>query len=346
MAANVLHLSDLHIGHEHGFLLPGQAIQIGHKEKTLVDAIEEDLSAQNVPSIAAIIISGDLTSNGQWKKNQGHVLRVLEDLCGRLQVPRERCLIVPGNHDYEWYEEGEQEQAIRKVLTPQPGQAPAVATDYSHETAFRTFFSHFYNVPVTAQIDRVVTIALGPYELGVGLLDSCKLTSTALHEYGYVDRTHLKRVIRDLGTSSQTKRLRILVLHHHVIPVVPTEEAKVPAVSVTLNAGELIEKVVQAGVSFVLHGHQHVPGISRIDRMVCSNDTWRGLESYGVVILSAGSAGIEAKRRRPDIPNTYSIIRFEADSVEVVFRKIRPVGDPWGDYLKKEFPLSSLKGNG
>lgn len=340
----VLHLSDLHVGNDHGFLLPGEAVTIGQKETTLADAILEDLQLLRIADVAALVVSGDLTSNGQWKQNQGHVLRVLDALCRGLKIDRSRCLVVPGNHDFEWYEKNDQGDFLRKILTTGAGQAPDLAVDHSHETAFRTAMSQFFTVPVITPIDRVVKINGDGYEIRFGLLDSCRLTSTAFHEYGYVDRTHLRRILRELVDDDDCPALKVLVLHHHVTPVVPTEEPARPAVSITLNAGELIDRALETGVSLVMHGHQHLPAIGRIDRMISRDDQWSGLDGYGIAVLSAGSAGVRGERRRAGIPNTYGILRFEKDRLEVILRKIRAVDGPWGRYIGKEFPLDRLHG--
>jgi predicted phosphodiesterase len=105
---------------------------------------------------------------------------------------------------------------------------------------------------------------------------------------------------------------RIAVLHHHLVPA-SREERTDPnyqeaAISVTLDAGAVVEGLQSNGFELALHGHQHVPAIARIDRGSPVDGKIKLSEDGGMVILAAGSAG--STRLSDEMrDNSYNIIK-------------------------------------
>src|SRR5579862_3125051 len=97
----IMHLSDLHFGKDHNFRAPsgGSGIAVNDLSK----AISEDLDLQGNPPIDALVISGDVMTQGRWLDYQPDAIAIISDLRKKLRLPPDRLYIVPGNHDYEWY---------------------------------------------------------------------------------------------------------------------------------------------------------------------------------------------------------------------------------------------------
>jgi 3',5'-cyclic AMP phosphodiesterase CpdA len=96
-------------------------------------------------------------------------------------------------------------------------------------------------------------------------------------------------------------KIRIFVMHHHLLPVPGTGRDP----SLAIDAGDLLEVLLEAGVDLVLTGHKHVPWVWRLEGMyvatagTVSSMRLRGLTepSYNVVHASEGRVRLE--RRTP-----------------------------------------------
>lgn len=332
-----LHLSDLHVGADHGFCLPGEPAQIGAKEKTVGQCIIEDLKQCGIQVISGLIISGDLTTYGRWVDYRDQVIAVLDELCRDLNVDKQSVVVVPGNHDYEWYEEDRLKGAYLRIT--EQSRALKYAANFAHETHFRAFLQQFYGENDREYSGVVRRHALPEYELQIALLDSCRIVSTQYHEYGYVDPRHIRRV-KDQFNALDSRGVRVLVLHHHVGPVTPTEALDGKEISLTLNAGDVMELALECGVTVIFHGHHHYPCVLQSNRTYERNGRYELMAGRGVHVASAGSTGVRGDRRRSDVPNTYSIVNFGDREIELDVRRIRPVGGPWGSLFRQTIPLN------
>jgi Icc protein len=61
--------------------------------------------------------------------------------------------------------------------------------------------------------------------------------------------------------------LKVLALHHHLLPIPGTGRER----STVMDAGDLLEVLVHAGVDVVLSGHKHVPYVWRLENMFVAN---------------------------------------------------------------------------
>jgi hypothetical protein len=119
--------------------------------------------------------------------------------------------------------------------------------------------------------------------------------------------------------------LVFVVLHHHLMPAIRVdapEESR--PVSLTLDAGELIEQFCKNGVGYALHGHQHTPFVgvaSRVDLQGLGERRWSSSEG-NLFVLSSGSTGAKWDWLPRDVgKNTFSVYTPREDRMEVqVFR--------------------------
>ena len=111
-------------------------------------------------------------------------------------------------------------------------------------------------------------------------------------------------------------RLRIFVLHHHLLPIPGTGRER----NIVFDAGDAIECLQRAGVDLVLSGHKHVPYAWRLEDMFIVNtgtvSTTRlrgnGRPCYNVVEVSG--THVDVWRKYP-YHGQERIIQFSTDTL-------------------------------
>jgi DNA repair exonuclease SbcCD nuclease subunit len=253
----------------------------------LLEIIERDLR-DDPPGL--IVVSGDITSRADANVLQDQELKFLNSLSRALKVPNECFVIVPGNHDIALQD-----------YTP---------IDYSHETAFNLFTKEFYGREMKCPEIRRFALANGR-TIELLAINSVRLRHKSESQFGYVQWRLYDDLLR--LTQRNPDDFRIGVLHHHLVPA-SREESPDPnypgaAISVTVDAGAVVEGLQAHGFQLALHGHQHVPGITRIDRGSAVDGNIELNKNGGLVVVAAGSAG--ATRLSDEMrDNSYNVIKF------------------------------------
>lgn len=278
----VLHLSDLHFGPEYGFPLEyahGQDVDRLRLPELLTNRIF-DLGLK----VAVVVVSGDLITKGdanQYPK----VASFLDELLKALELEREHCVIVPGNHDL-W-----------------TGNIDHPTRDYGHEAGYKQFVGDFFTEKFR-ELERPRRYRLNDHDDLVFIeLNSARIRSDALKEYGYISKHRYEKLL-DWVTSTlkgdpspSGRTILFAVLHHHLLPVwavsIPDKDRPV---SLCLDAGELIDQFQRFGVRFVLHGHQHFPFIGAVCRAPTGTDIKWEREKEAVFVLGCGSSGVSGAR--------------------------------------------------
>lgn len=326
----ILHLSDLHFGEGHGFATSRPGRGTGVDRQTLLDTIADKLDEEKIP-IGAVVVSGDFISKGDAN---GYPLArtFLDALLERLQVERQACVVVPGNHDL-W-------TANRDHPT----------RTYDHESPYRDFVEAFTpeHVGDLERINRIITPS--GFDISFVSLNSSRIRSDELKNYGYVSKHRYESMLSYLREylSARTdggRTIVVAVVHHHLVPVLPVESpTDGSAVSVTLDAGELIDELSKAGVNYVFHGHRHFPFVGGVKRY--GNSTAGSRQVGELIILGCGSSGARLDWLPPEIgKNTFSIYIPNKTSMDVSIYQYLPTVRPslfWtGAVPLGEYPLSN-----
>jgi len=287
--AAIVHISDLHFGDDFGF---PESAKVG--ETPLLDILTQDIERLGVKP-AIVIVSGDITTRFDTDAMLGPALDFLLSLAEAWDLQRNQVVIVPGNHDIPLHKFN--------------------AQNYSHERMYRIFLQNFYDARTETVNIRRLMLESG-LTLEVLLLNSVRLRTPELKEYGYAEWPLCEPLLKSVEVPKGT--VRIAVLHHHLVPapLVEIPDPKGAPLSVTIDAGQIIEGLQRFGFSFVFHGHQHLPHIWRLARgMRTSNGNveirWPDRFLYAI---GAGSAGARADRILPLRQNTYNLLRLEKDN--------------------------------
>jgi 3',5'-cyclic AMP phosphodiesterase CpdA len=275
-----------------------------------------------------LIVSGDLTTKARWDAGfRDSVVEAMETLRQGLGVPKNRVLIVPGNHDFV---RPQHDAQLDPAMIAQRS-----AVHYDHEDKFRFFLNQWLDRNVSLPLSRCVHIECEGFELCIGALNSSGLTATEFTEYGYVGDA-LEEVLSEMDEAHRA--IKVLVLHHHLVPIAYVEAPTKRGVSLTLDASKILELAQKHGVQIILHGHQHIPKVVKTAQAYFADGTWRGLAAEDVFILASGSAG--SNRIAPGLSNTYSILEFGLTYTSVTYRKIDPMGQELGNFISVRLPIT------
>jgi 3',5'-cyclic AMP phosphodiesterase CpdA len=304
-AGNILHLSDIHLGEDYGFPLEKKPTKT-----PLLERIQDYFNYRNKIDIDLLVISGDLTSKGNTSYLSSAVKPFLTDLCEILEIEKEQIIIVPGNHDI-------------------PLDSADIMT-YKHESAFIDFLTNFYrdDKKELNGIDKFLTS--DGIEIEFLRMNSSRLRTKEESNFGYLGWSDYRAIIENYHDKNSTS-VKIAVLHHHLISV-PNEEpisSDYPfgSVSVTIDSGAVIEGLQEYNYDIVLHGHQHAPGIHRVNRGM-KTDSMLNMEK-GLYICGTGSAGAKTGRLGDQIRNnSFSILLVKSDKVEIETVHYNPLKEP------------------
>lgn len=309
----ILHISDVHFGE---YAYPAKP---SPGRYPLTQILLTDLKKIGA-HVGLVIVSGDLTTRADANRLFNEALPFLHELASQLKIEPQQVVIVPGNHDI-----------------PLKDHDPLT---YSHENAFTTFLREFYRTKV--DVIQIRRFAMAGRSIELLTMNSIRLRSKEQKEFGYVEWPLYESLLENLAPPNA---LRIAVLHHHLVAA-PREETPDPtypeaAISITLDAGAIIEGLQVHGFRLVLHGHQHVPRLTKIARGRVSDTSSElaGLDDP-LFVLGAGSVG--TTRLFDEMrDNTYNLLFLGAtpkEPMRLLTRRFN-AGSPPRDYIDQRFSL-------
>ena len=309
----ILHLSDLHFStRHHGFSLKTDGIQRNFGSHLINDLSQE---YKDVPP-AAVIVSGDLTWRGEEEEFDlaYDFIRMLQS---NFDLDSNHFVIIPGNHDIQWGKQDKHEYDRTKPVERPKAEA---------EQNYKTFFKKCFGFPPTVFLSMGRRYVLGNYiSIDIVGLNSSRLEQRHFAGYGYVSLEQVQEAAKDMGWQDMQHptKYRMLVLHHHVIPVASIEEISSydENYSLTLDAGQLIYEALTQKIDLIAHGHMHQPFASSISR-TARNPGF--LPSQTLAVHGAGSAGAKGEDLGDSRKNSYSIYEFDEKGIMIKIRSWSP----------------------
>lgn len=276
--SRLLHLSDIHFGRDHTFTsksgIPASATG------TLLDILVADYQKREErPDV--VVISGDMSSTAQ-RTEFDEASSFLAELLKRFEIDTNRLLVVPGNHDVLW------------------GRGDC---DASH-AEYEAFASRLYKKPVGDLVCPSIRIG-DVYLLG---LDSTRVEQPDHGGIGFIGKDQLHKAHRKVIEEGQDARVRILVVHHHLLPVAWSE--KLPSdypTSITLDAAALLAWAQDNGFTAILHGHQHQPYLT----------TFHYADRKGGPFIVSGAPSASGRELPPQGRNGYQSLLVDGDRLVV-----------------------------
>lgn len=309
---NVLWLSDLHFSKDfHRFPIKAHD---SPSKMTLIDRLHKELKTENISAPSAVLITGDLTWAGEEEEFR-LVREFLGELQSRYSLADNQIVFCPGNHDLRFtkrpWEKGEEVEF-----------APEEATAH-----FVNFYREFYGVQPNEFLCSGRRLVLGD---GV-CIEVVSLNSSLLRQepevfqgQGMITEQQLDFVSSEMGwqkgPNTAPKPFRILMLHHHVVPILSETPKYGETLSTVYDAPDLIKWIAQYEINLVLHGHMHFIS-SKEENTINPEDE---KINHHFTIVSMGSSGVIEDKISEQKYNSFSIIKFARNSASVDIFNIQP----------------------
>lgn len=313
-SAPLLWLSDLHFSQNyHAFPLE-EGVQKGNK---LAEAIRKDLDAQGLKEIGGIIVTGDLTW-GASEEEFALVRSFFTDIMSWSTLTPNQIILCPGNHDIAFSDEPWEKAKL----------VPKASEDARKN--FEQFYSDLFSVVPNQFLSSGRRYLLArSFVVEIASLNSSYLlqTENVFQGQGFVGEEQKSFIATAMSWCdaeiSELRPFRIVLLHHHLVPVIPEELAKYEQPSsLVYDAGALCNWIVKHRVNLVLHGHMHHTKVVKEARslgLVEGNTQW-----HEFTIASLGSTGVDWAHNQLDRRNVYGLLEFSNKSMRLTIREIHP----------------------
>lgn len=326
----LLWLSDLHFSEDghHAFPYETTATQ-----SELGDKLRADFN-QIYEFIAGIIISGDIS----WKsspKEFEFAKEFIKKLNSWTSLKSEQIAVCPGNHDLKFSE------------NPAEKNSPVTVIDKSSRSAYSEFYQDLFFLEPNQFLSCGKKFLLGnavPVEILCLNSSFLQQYPAAFQGHGFIGQSQLDNAANEMNwkidqnNDSIPRGFRIVVLHHHLIPVTYslTPQFNYPY-SVVLDSEAVVRWLVKNRVNLVLHGHMHQPFCAKLKRptdVLKPDENWHEL-----TILGLGSSGVKGELGEIN-KNTVGFLTFNTDNVEISVHSIHPT-NPKEDIWKIKVPYKT-----
>ena len=295
---DVLWLSDIHFSADHHAFLD----EAGSNNQLYI-RLHHELKNLN-KTISHIIISGDLTYTAS--ENEYNIAwDFVKNMNSLYDLHETSYSISPGNHDLKFSD------------SPyKPHDKIEIPFEESKECYTQFYHQVFGTDPTDTlySIRRFLTPDLIPVELIS--VNSCALQQDKNHfrGMGYVGNDQMNAIEEKLSKTDGSGTLRILVMHHHLLPVMFSEKPEVSKMySMTLDSEAISQFVIKNNIKLVLHGHAHKGFYSEIIRQGNGED--KPKQKYYVVGI--GSAGAIQKDLSDGATNMFGDIVFNKETMNI-----------------------------
>ena len=298
----ILHISDIHMKSSDEAVFSDK----------IIDTINKYIDSGYDINPELILLTGDFTNSalmGEFDSAKKEIVRIKNSLNSINQ-----CILVPGNHDYQWYEGKDELPKDKRSINYKFFLTSCISDNICN------LQSQGISSDLQIELDNYLLqhsfVKCDDFNLLIIGMNSNILESAQRAGQGYFENQHrvCKKLIRHYKRISQGKELiTIAAFHHHVLPVSSVERDTIDnpeRFSLTLDARRTLNFFVDNDVSLVVHGHQHQPSIVYWEDEMTNNQK-------GVYVVSVGTM----TRNRIDIgdisKNSFMIYDIEKDDIKV-----------------------------
>jgi 3',5'-cyclic AMP phosphodiesterase CpdA len=257
----LLWVSDPHFSDDHHRF----SLISGHTGWDLSEAIRNDIEQfLGAREVAGLLLTGDLTWKAEPKEFDlaySFIERVRS--WATLQHNSNSVVVCPGNHDFAF------------TATPWiKGEPPTVA----QEEAVKNYFA-FYQKMYSTKPNNWFSSGRRFLIANSKAVEIISLNSSLLSQvkgvfqgHGFLGEDQLLDAAREMGWrrgAGGPRAFRIVMLHHHVVPIIHRELPRYEQQSsVVYDAGSLSRWLAEYEVDLVLHGHMHQATVLKESRTV------------------------------------------------------------------------------
>lgn len=320
---SLLWLSDLHFSGPttagdrrfHAFPDEAQAAAAPLRER-----LASALSDVNAGPLGGLIVSGDLAWRADPREFE-QARELIAHLAAKEGLDAFQVAVCPGNHDVAYSEEP-------WVKGSAVTRAPEVA-----RAAYAEFYTKFFSLRPNEHMSCGRRYLLG----GAVPVEAVCLNSSYLGQqdglfqgHGFVGQPQLDDAAREMGWKENPDGplpVRILVIHHHVLPVTYRDTPVAGwTYSVALDAEAVLRWAIEHRIQVILHGHMHAPFYSAVERPIRFGEP--GM--HRVHVFGMGSTGVVGGHLGEGGQNLFALLRFSRDELEVVYYSVHPTLKPAG----------------
>jgi 3',5'-cyclic AMP phosphodiesterase CpdA len=289
MPVTILHLSDIHYGDD---FLPWALLHLrGYKKRptdVLVNGLRDAISALK-PDF--VVISGDFVNKAS-KKCFLEAARFLRNLFTDSGINiQSQVLVVPGNHDVGFFGKTPDE---KKRLKNYRGFVDELFGDADkQERPFKFLRREDKHRLIFLALDTTLKSA---HPRAEGEIGNSQLTwaTQVLEEESRVLGKHYP------------KFAKVAIMHHHCVPI-PGDSAAAERDMQLLDTHGIMSLLKAKSFDVVLHGHKHVPHVSKVLR-----------EDGGVLtVVGAGTALGPYPDQKGNCGNSFNFLELDFDAQEV-----------------------------
>ena len=289
----ILHVSDTQFGRHH--LFGGNGLTDADRgEDTLFSRLHRDIAGladEHGLRPDLLVVTGDLAEWG-LRSEFTQVVEFLGALAEAAEIPRRHVAMVPGNHDVN-------RKACEAYFAEQEADEAAPVPPYWPKWRwFAAAFAEFYGDTgaVTFTPDEPWTLFEMP-DLAVvvaGLNSTMAESHRDADHYGWVGEHQLRWFADRLADYRKRGWLRLAAVHHNVVRGAVLDDEN-------LRDADDLDRVMGETrlVNLLLHGHTHDAKLHRLPS--------------GLMVLSTGSAAVDAAARPAEVPNQYQLVAVRRD---------------------------------
>ena len=302
----MLWLSDLHFSNGHHAFVKNEG-----SNNSLFNILKTKLDQIKFNKFSKVMVSGDFTF-----KSAEDEFEMARNFCNQLSscysIAGSSYIFCPGNHDMQYAkEEYKDEDSV--VLNYEEAKENYINF---YESTRETTANKFINT-----VQRFITS--NGVMVEIIALNTCILQQDAKHfrGMGFAGNDQLSDLDKILKQTEKMNTVRILTMHHNLLPVQYAEKPQVnPMYSMLLDSEAITQFCLRNNISIVLHGHTHKDYYSEITRKTEKN-------KKTIYVIGLGSTGAKTDELTVGYNNQFATLTFEKNNLNIEIHEILPDGN-------------------
>lgn len=303
----LLWLSDLHFSKNHHAFNN----TVG-SDNSLFNILRCKLDSISFNSFSKVLVSGDFTYTSSAEE-----FEAAENFCEKLSscysISGSSFIFCPGNHDMKYAEKDYKDEDAVVLAFDVAKENYVKFYQKTRETTANKYFN---------TVQRLITS--NGVMVEIVTLNTCILQQDATHfrGMGYAGNDQLRTLAKELKQTEKMNTVRILVMHHHLLPVIYSEKPQVnPMYSMLLDSEAITQFCLDNNITIVMHGHTHKDFYSEITRKIKKE------RKKTIYILGLGSTGATREDLTIGTNNQFATLQFEKTCLKVSVYELSPDGN-------------------